>query len=198
MSPSQDRQLGGAEALENLEPQDLEESLKRALVYCHCLHAYSKRHIEALLTRVRAGEFGEGFNHIVESGISDYSFGKALKILTCISVHIVGLDRCGQNGPNWLIDFLFETLRETDNLFPDPGAEEIIQRHGSCLKGQMIHGIAIDACEALGLGAGEKSLAPAAALEQSLSGAGPYLSELLVFALSQPFDALRNHLQTLE
>jgi hypothetical protein len=197
MGTSQNRQLGGADALIKLQPSDTSDSLKRALVYCHCLHSYAKKQVHSLLARTSAGEFGEACRDIAESGIGDYEFGKALKIITCISVHMVGLDHCSENGPPWLVDFLFETLKETDNLFPDPGAEAVIQRHGSWVREQMIHDVAVDVCEALGFGAAENSAKAAAALEELITNSGPYRSELLVFSLSQPFEALRYHLQTM-
>ena len=178
--------------IERLQPSDQEDAVRRALFYCHALQSYCKKQVDALIEHGLAGDFGGEVAAVCEAGIPGWSLERALKELTCISLHLAGLDQASENPPAWLMDFLFESLGEADLLFPEPSAAEVIQQHGSWKEERMTHDAAVSIC--LSLGFGEKSEQAALPISDFLTGARPYRSELLVFALSQPPEVLRHHL----
>ena len=179
--------------LQKLQPADAEDSVGRSLFYSHCLHLYCRRQVDLLINRAIAGEFGVYGQETIERGVSDWDIGIATKLLTGISIHMVGLDTCSENGPEWLVEFLFEAMRESDEVFPEPPVSDILETHGSWKPEKMAGDVATHACHTLGFAADSDQAI--AVLQQFLIGSGPLRTELLVFALSQPFDALRLHLQ---
>jgi hypothetical protein len=175
-----------------MEPEDEEDFLKRALFYAHCLDGFCRKQVETMIQSGRIGEYGPEIQNVCENGISDLGFGKATKELTCISLHLVGLDHCENQEPAWLVEFLFESIRETDRLFPEPSAQEVIRKHGSWKEEHILGGIAMNACRNLGFGEDEQIRS---ALENFLTASRPVRSELLALALTQPFAVLRETLE---
>lgn len=194
--------------LDRLEPADDEDRLRRALFYCHCLHLYSKRTIELLLNRCDAGEFGPTLQERVPQ-LTDWQLESAYKLITCIHAHMAGLDHCAEDTPPWVLDFFSDIARETDELFPTPAAFDVIQKHGSWKREKMVRDVAAHTSEILkfteaeGAPAGTAELCTSgshndefnAQLGQFLIDSASYRSELLLFALSQPIEALRRHLE---
>ena len=178
------------------QPKDADDALKRALFYAHSLHRYCKRHIDQLIARCDQGEFGEMLQELTIDGVSDWSFASAVKILTCMNIHLVGLETCDTDGPPWLIEFLFEALKEMDDQFPAPMAREILEEHGRALPDKMIKGTAIHVVQQLGLPPEAEDALHV--VEQFLITTKPYRNELLIFALSQPTEALRRQLRLME
>lgn len=187
--------------IERLEPEDGEDLLRRSLFYCHCLHLYSKRTLELLLNRADAGEFDPDMDGQIAL-VSDWQLESIYKLITCISLHMAGLDNIGGDAPAWLIEFFSGAARETDELFPNPLAIDIIARHGSWKREKMIRDVVRHVCEILGFEE-EQSESPDAAplfsaeLRRFLAESANYRSELLLFALSQPPEALRRQLEML-
>jgi hypothetical protein len=179
---------------ERLQPKDDEDRNRRALFYCHCIHAYSKRTLDLLLTRADSGEFGEALQEQIPL-LNDWQLESAYKILTCISLHMAGLDHGGNEAPTWLIYFFSEAAQETDELFPEPPAIEIIGKHGSWKREKMVSDVAKHASQLLGLTEGAEQFQ--STLAQVLVQSTTYRAELLLFGLSQPPEALRRHLEML-
>ncbi|MBS1957318.1 MAG: hypothetical protein JST89_24230 [Cyanobacteria bacterium SZAS-4] len=55
----------------------------------------------------------------------------ALKILTCISIHLAGIEGGGAENPAWFIDFLFNALRASDARTFRPTARSVLEQYGS-------------------------------------------------------------------
>jgi hypothetical protein len=179
---------------ERFQPIDDDDRNRRALFYCHCLNLYGRRILELLINRVDAGEFGESVRDQLSS-LGDWQVEAASKIWACINLHIAGLDHGGADSPAWLLYFFSEAMQEADELFTEPPAIEVIARHGSFKRERMIKDVAAHIADTLGLkNDREKLLAEIAGLLQAST---PYRAELLTFALSQPPEALRNHLEML-
>ncbi len=182
-------------AIERLQPAQAEDQLRRALFYCHCLHQYSKRTLELLISRCDSGEFGLQIQEQVPL-LSDSQLESSYKLLTCISLHMTGLDNSGETASDWLLEFFSDAASETDELFESPTAMSIIQKHGSWKRDRMIHDVANNVCEILKFSEGNEAFNQQ--LEQFLVETASYRSELLLFALSQPIEALRRHLDSLD
>jgi hypothetical protein len=179
---------------EDLQPQDDDDRNRRALFFCHCIYLYSKRMLELLMNRADTGEFGDAVQHHVKM-VSEWQVDGAFKILTCINLHMAGLDHGGSDSPAWVLFFFSEAARETDEMFPEPTAIEVIARHGSWKREKMVRGVAEHILEILGFTEDKEALQKE--IESNLVESAPYRTELLLFALSQPPEALRNHLESL-
>lgn len=179
---------------DRLQPQDDDDRNRRALFYCHCLHLYTKRILELLLNRADTGEFGEAVG-VHSAVVADWQMEAAYKILTCIQLHLSGLDHGGTDSPAWLLYFFSEAMQEADELFPEPTAMEIIAKHGSWKREKMIRDVATHTREVLGFDEDYEKLQHE--LEANIQAANSYRGELLLFALSQPPEALRRHLEML-
>jgi hypothetical protein len=177
---------------DRLQPQDDDDRNRRSLFYCHCLHLYTKRLLDLMVNRADAGEFGEPVATSVPL-LADWQLESASKILTCINLHLAGLDHGGSDSPAWLLYFFSEAMTEADELFPEPSAMEIIAKHGSWKREKMIRDVATHVREVLGFTDDVEKLQHE--LEANLQASNTYTAELLLFALSQPPDALRRHLE---
>jgi hypothetical protein len=160
------------------------------------MERYCKRHLEHLIARCELGEFGDVLQDLTSEGLSDWSFSSAVKVLTCMCLHMVGLETCDAEGPPWLIEFLYESLKEMDEQFLTPMAREIIEEHGSLAPEKMVRDTATHVLQRLGLP--PEAEEARREVEQFLITTRPYRQELLVFALSQPTEALRRQLQLME
>lgn len=179
---------------DRLQPQDDDDRNRRALFYCHCLHLYTKRILELLLNRADTGEFGEAVA-VHSAVVADWQMEAAYKILTCIQLHLSGLDHGGTDSPAWLLYFFSEAMQEADELFPEPTAMEIIAKHGSWKREKMIRDVATHTRQTLAFDEDYEKLQHE--LEANIQAANSYRGELLLFALSQPPEALRRHLEML-
>lgn len=192
---TEDPRLAQQIAIERLQPAGSEDQLRRALFYCHCLHQYSKRTLELLIIRCDNGEFGPLVQEQVPL-LSASQLESCYKLLTCISLHMTGLDNSLDSASDWLLEFFSAAAGETDELFESPTAMSIIQKHGSWKRDKMIHDAATDVCQILNFSEDNESFHQQ--LEQFLVETASYRSELLLFALSQPIEALRRHLDSLD
>lgn len=192
---TEDQRLAQQIALERLQPAGPEDQLRRALFYCHCLHQYSKRTLELLIARCDNGEFGPRVQEQVPL-ISASQLESSYKLLTCISLHMTGLDNSLDTASDWLLEFFSTAAGETDELFESPTAMSVIEKHGSWKRDKMIHDVANNVCQILDFS--EESESFNHQLEQFLVETASYRSELLLFALSQPTEALRRHLDSLD
>lgn len=179
---------------ERLQPVDDDDRNRRAMFYCHCLNLYGRRILELLINRVEAGEFGdEPCEQIATMG--DWQLEAAAKIWACINLHLAGLDHGGADSPAWLLYLFSEAMQEADELFTEPPAIEIIAKHGSWKRERMIKDVAAHVAETLGLKDGAEKVRQE--LAGLLQASTPYRAELLMYALSQPPEALRAHLEML-
>lgn len=183
-------------SLDRFQPADRGEVVKRALYYCHSVHLCCRRQTRMLLAQASGGQLGEQMREAVAHGVSEWGFNSAVKILTVTSLHVIGLARCSQAAEPWLVDFLFETLKEADELFATPTAEEVIETHGAYRRDRMLFDVAEHTLEALGLPLDDPN--GLAMLQRFLSDFESSGDELLVFALSQPDEAMGHHLRSLD
>lgn len=177
-----------------LQPLDDNDRNRRAMFYCHCLNLYGRRILELLINRVDAGEFGEQLSEQL-STLGDWQLEAAAKIWAVVNLHMAGVDHGGTDSPAWLLYLFSEAMAEADQLFTEPPAIEIIRRHGSWKREKMIKDVAADVLDTLGLKHGGEKVQ--VELQGLLEASTPYRAELLMFALSQPPEALRRHLEML-
>lgn len=192
---TEELQTAQQSAIERLRPTGPEDQLRRALFYCHSLHQYAKRSLEVLIARGDSGEFGPQIQQQVPL-LTDWQLESSYKLLTCISLHMTGLDNSGETTSAWLLEFFSDAASETDELFASPTAMSVIQKHGSWKRDRMIRDVATNVSEILQFSKENELFNQQ--LEQFLVGTASYRSELLLFALSQPLEALRRHLDSLD
>lgn len=174
--------------LEVYEPVDDAEHAKRARCFSHAVQKFCERQVESILQRCEAGEFGETTQEIAADEISEWSIASGAKLFTCINLHLTGLEQSQDDGPPWLIDFLFEALRDSDDIHPSPGAAEVIREHGSWKVRKILNDTATHLCALLGLPRENDQLTEA--VVGLIADSAENRSELLLFALTQPIESL--------
>lgn len=179
-----------------MQPADAEEANKRALYYCHSVYLCCKQQITSLLKHAGAGNLGAPARDALIAGVSEWSANSATKILTCVWLDMIVMSRCANGAQPWLVEFLFEALRETDELFPNPSAEDIMAKYVGLSHYRMLEDTVEHVQRVIGFP--PDAYAAASLLKRFLAESQAMGDELLVFALSQPGQALRDHLQMLE
>lgn len=185
----------GLLSLSRMQPATEAEALKRALYYSHSIHLCCTRQLRNILEIAASGQLGPQIAQKATTGVSEWNFSSAAKIMTCVNMHMTGLSRCAANAESWLVQFLFDSLHETDELFSTPMSEDIIEGLGTWEHDKMVVEAARQIAGALGFPPEAVSLLQL--LQHFLIESEATGDELLVFALSQPAEALRQHLQTL-
>lgn len=173
------------------EPSDVDEGLTRALFLTHAVHAHWHKLLGIFLDKCRSGEFGQETSQVLAAGTSEENIALASKELVTASIHIAGLDQGGPNAPMWLIRLLFESQQESDEMLPEPFAADIIAELGEMELNSMLEAIAGAIAERFDLPAEDRI---DDWLFRALESSRLFVSELLVFALSQPIEALQDHL----
>lgn len=177
---------------DRIRPKSEDDGLRRALFLCHSLHPYCAKQVRVFLKRCRDGEFGQEIEESVQGDVPDWQISEATKELATMSLHLTGIDQGALNAPQWLIEFLIEGLKEADELYPEPGAESIITAYADIEDAELEEALAGKLRATLGVPHDE---AAHTAWRQVLETMKPYRNELLIFALTQPPDTLRQHLQ---
>lgn len=104
----------------NDEMQWRAESLS-SLVYSQC-----RELIEQLLKKAEQGKVVT-----IAHRSASQNLEPSLKILTCVSIHLAGIECGGAENPEWFINLLFHALRAADSRCLLPSARPIIEKYGS-------------------------------------------------------------------
>lgn len=178
---------------DRIRPKDEDDGIRRALFLCHSMQPYCAKQVRVFVKRCRDGEFGPDVEESVKGDIPDWQIAEATKELLTLSLHMTGIDQGALNAPIWLIEFLIESLKESDVIFPDPDVESIITAYGEIDDTELKDALAGKLRAVLGIPPDEN--AHNAWLE-ILETMRPMRNELLLFSLTQPPDTLRQHLQS--
>jgi hypothetical protein len=177
---------------DRIRPKNEDDGLRRALFLCHSLHPYCAKQVRVFLKRCRDGEFGPDVEESVRDEVPDWQIAEATKELATMCLHMTGVDQGALNAPPWLIEFLIESLKEADMLFPEPVASSIITAYADIDEAELDEALAFKLRATLGVPPDENAHN---AWMKVLETMRPYRNELLFFALTQPPDTLRLHLQ---
>lgn len=177
---------------DRVRPANEQEGLRRALFLCHGLNAHCAKQVRVFLKRCRDGEFGLEVEESASGEVPDWQIAEATKELLTMSLHLTGLDQGASEAPIWLLEFLIDGLKESNMLFPEPSAETIIAAYGNIAEEDLVGALSGKLCATLGIPSEETALA---SWRESLETNKSYRNELLFFALTQPPDTLRQHLQ---
>jgi len=181
---------------DDLKPKSSEEFGDRYAYYTSAILYACTDLIQSGILAFRDGQFGNALQLSATRDFTDEEFGSAVKELCCVSIYLAVLEQGGEAAPPWLVEFLFASLRATDKLAHGPRSREIMQMHEFTAGIEAIcQDAAIGACRSLGLG--EASLKAAEPIESYLKSNAPYRAELLRFALTEPVEALQQHIQSL-
>ncbi len=177
-----------------LKPPD-EETHHRAQFYCQASFAHVRQNFNYVLNRCRSGEFGVEVKRAVDENVDEWTLREALKEATGTCLHLAGWDQGGPKAPVWLIRFLFDCLKESDELYPEPSSLKIVEKRGSLSPEEMLQDLNSSLCMLFGF---EPDTAAGAVLATQMRLSRSLFGELLLVALSQPDDALEAHLEMYE
>lgn len=176
------------------KPPD-EETHHRAQFYCQAAFAHVRQNFNYVLTRCRGGEFGPEVKRAIEDNVDEWTFREALKEATGTCLHLSGWDQGGPKAPVWLIRFLFDCLKESDELGPEPTSLKIVEKRGSLAPEEMLQDLNSSICMLFGIGT---ETGAAAVLATQMRMSRGFFGELLLIALTQPDEALEAHLEMYE
>lgn len=193
-STTQEQRFVFQKIAESVKPPD-EETHHRAQFFCQAAFAHVRQNFNYVLNRCRSGEFGPDIKKSVDDNVDDEILQQALKEATGTCLHLSGWDQGGPKAPVWLIRFLFDCLKESDELYPNPSSLEIVEKRGSMPPEEMLSDLNGALCSLFGI---DKSSGAAIVLATQMNMSRGFFGELLLIALTQPDDALEAHLEMYE
>ncbi len=114
------------------KPQSEQESQSMAAAFNSLIYTQCREQLEATLESLRKGKFGSDAatqcGAVKKVGVQ---FERALKTLTCTSIHLCGIESGGVESPEWFLNFLFRSLLAADSKCIEPSARSIIAGIGS-------------------------------------------------------------------
>ncbi len=109
-----------------LKPLVKEEVQWRAESFSSLIYSHCREQIEQLLKKAEHGIVLQ-----LTHRHASLNLEPALKILTCVSIHLAGIECGGVENPEWFINFLFQSLRAADSRCSLPSARPILEKFGS-------------------------------------------------------------------
>lgn len=118
--------------LQRRQPLSEQEAKCLAEAFNSLIYTQCREQIEATLASLRSGKFGpdaaKQCSAVKKVGVQ---IERALKTLTCISIHLTGIESGGVESPDWFPHFLFRSLLAADSKCSEPSARSIIAGVGS-------------------------------------------------------------------
>lgn len=118
--------------LQRRKPQSDSEAQSLADAFSSLIYTQCREQLEAFLELLRCGKFGPDVARqctaVKKVGIQ---IERALKTLTCTSIHLSGIESGGVENPEWFVNFLFRALLSADSKCTEPPAKSIIGTIGS-------------------------------------------------------------------
>jgi hypothetical protein len=130
-------------------PSD-QETDERADSFHLFVYHQCREHLENVIDRLRGGAFGVRLQAVVIRKVG-IKFEQALKLLTCASIHLCGIENGGAANPRWFAVFLFRSLLHADAMCSEPRAKFVIEQVGSLKSSSMIIEAAQAALRELGI-----------------------------------------------
>lgn len=184
-----------AHRLAPFEPANENDRRMRALYFATALGVKSVRLVgEWIDYCLKPGSFGKP--DFDRDTLEKELHHEAVKELLGLSIWLTMVDQLDSEVPKWLRDFFVDCWWASDELYPQPSSRNIMREYqGNLGVKEVCRAVSSKLCHKLGLGS-TKGDAPLV-LGEMLWEAGPSRADLLVFALSQPLDALDNDIETL-
>jgi len=118
--------------LQSRKPQSDKEAQSLAEAFNSLIYTQCREQLEGSLELLRCGKFGSDAARqcttVKKVGIQ---IERALKTLTCTSIHLSGIESGGAESPEWFVRFLFRALLSADSKCSEPTAKSIIKAVGS-------------------------------------------------------------------
>ncbi len=165
--------------LDDWKPHSQDEESKRAYFFLHMIGAQCMSHVESILAE--AQEIG---------AIPMPDVMRCTKLLVCISSSLAVLEQSDVKPFSWLSDWLLQVMTQLDEMIPDPPSSGMTEPLAKLDAEGMIKLATESTCLILTLRRSEFQAFIADLLIEDQA----YRNELLVMALSQPTDALSDHL----
>ena len=177
-----------------LEPKDRADGSQRLAFFASAIAVCCGKALQSLLSRSRNGEFGETCQKATSKVFSDQQCTSAVKNLAAIFIYLVMVD-VGPTAPQWLLSFLATSAQALDRLVGGPTVKEILQVHEFVTGYDVCPEAGLDICRTMGIS--QMTTEFAVPVKQFLEGSQKMRYDILLFALSQPYEALDQKLEEL-
>ncbi|MBX9725590.1 MAG: hypothetical protein K2X81_29600 [Candidatus Obscuribacterales bacterium] len=173
-------------------PTDEESSRQRSMFYCQSVDAHIRQNLAQIIAKCKSGTMGAETQIGVQQRVDEWVLSNAVKDATSTCIHLSGLQQGGQNAPEWLNKFIFDSQQEADAIAPEPAAIDIIGARSHLDQDDLLN----DLFEQLRTDFGISPNSEAAdLLKEQLENSAGLARELLVLSLTQPAENLNRHLQ---
>lgn len=173
-----------------------DEPARRELYLAQITFNQCRELVEGLLSRCRAGDFGEPAQKLAKGGVSDACVDKAAKELACISIFLMILD---QGGPepvaDWLQAFLGRAFLNVDQICAEPPAGDLMDTLAGEPFDYNVCKVAARGARSV-LGIDETTASFEAAVQEPLWQSGNLRRDLLISALKAPITVISKELKS--